>query len=386
MAKVIEKAGLSMVAKGAAAFSVEQGELLNALLLCAKVVPRASTIPLLQCIKFDLKKDTLFITAMSTEQSVLQMMKVTNENNMDGSYCMGAKEGIELVKRMPVGNLSFIQKDSTVTVTYGDRGRANLQVLSAEDFPELPKLTESYFLSCSIDALRKGAHASKFAGSDEKTPVISAVYLYNDNGKLSFVATDRHRIYRHVSEIEIVDADRFENALITAVQFKGIVDSLKSSKVDLAINGNHMVLRDKNIIYFGRLLEGKFPIILPLFDKKKLGTAVQLSRGALDDTLNRMLSLEGVENKRVTLEVDENSEFTIHSQSQTGEICDRFPDGKVDDGFPTVKFNARYLKDALLVGDREVKTVSLRTAGIGLPGYIEFDGDPSVCVVVNQVR
>jgi DNA polymerase-3 subunit beta len=386
MTAIKEKQQWVTTATGTAAFSVEQDELLNALLLCAKVVPRVSTIPLLQCIKFDLKKDTLFVTVMATSQSVLQMLKVTNENGVDGSYLMNGKEGIELVKRMPHGNLSFIQKDSTVTVTYGGRGRANLQVLNAEDFPELPKLKDSYFLSCPIEILRKGAHAFRFAGTDESVPSISSVHLYNESGKLGFMATDRHRIYRYISDILIDDADRFENAMIVASQFKGIVDSLKSSKVDLAIDGNQLVLRDKNIIYFGRLLDGNYPNINFIFDKKNDGTAIQVSRGALDDTLNRMLSLDGVENNRVTMEVNENGEFTIHSQSQTGEICECFPDAKVDDDFPNVKFNARYLRDGLLVGDREVQNVSMRTAGIGHPGYIEFDGDASVVVVINQVR
>ena len=106
----------------------------------------------------------------------------------------------------------------------------------------------------------------------------------------------------------------------------------------------------------------------------------------MDDTLNRMLSLVGVENNRVTLEVNELGEFTIHSRSETGEICESFPDAKADEGFPAVKFNALYLRDALLVGDREVKNVSLRTAGPAAPGFIEYDGDASVVVIVNPVR
>ncbi|MGU3473090.1 DNA polymerase III subunit beta [Paenibacillus sp. D51F] len=386
MAATTEKQ-MGTIATGTAAFSVEQDELLNALVLCAKVVPRSSSIPLLQCIKFDLKKDTLFVTAMDAPaQAVLQMLKVSNEKGVDGSYCMNAREVIELVKRMPHGNLSFTQQDSTVTVNYGERGRANLQVLSSEQYPELPKPANAYFLSCPIEMLRKGAHASKFSGSDEKTPSISSVYLYNASGKLGFMATDRHRIYRYTSEIVIEDTERFQNAMIMAVQFKGIIDSLKSSKVDLAITDSYLVLRDKNIIYFGRLVDGNYPNILHIFERSQEGTAIQVSRAALDDTLNRMLSLDGVENNRVTLEVNEESEFTIHSQSQTGEICESFPGSKVDDGFPTVRFNARYLRDALLVGDREVKNISLRTAGIGQPGYIEYDGDASVIVVVNQVR
>lgn len=154
---------------------------------------------------------------------------------------------------------------------------------------------------------------------------------------MAFMATDRHRCYRYISDIIIEDAERFQSGVIMALQFKGIIDSLKSSKVDLAIDGNQLVLHDKNIIYFGWLLEGTYPNIHCIFAKCKEGTGIQVSRASLDDTLNRMLSLDGVENNRATLEVDENNEFSIQSQSQTGEIYESFPDAKVEDGFPSVK-------------------------------------------------
>jgi DNA polymerase III subunit beta len=382
----IKEKQLGATATGTTAFSIEQDALLNTLLLCAKVVPKTSTIPLLTCIKFQLQGDTLFVFAMDPSQSVLQMLKVTNEKGVNGSYLVSAKEGIELVKRLPHCELSFIQRDSTVTITYGDRGKADLKVLDASEFPALPQLGESNFISAPIEMLRKGALASRYILQDETLPKLSCVNIFNENGRLAFKATDRHRIYRYISDIAIEEQEKFKSAMIPAFQFKGIVDSLKAQKVELAINGHYMVLRETNTVYFGRLMDGEYPDIDHIFKKTKEGTALQVSRSELDDTLNRMLTLDGVENNRVTMEVDEQGEFTMQSQSQTGEICESFPSSKVDDGFPTVKINGRYLRDALLVGDRDVKNVSLRTTGKGVPCFIEFDGDASVCVVVNQVR
>ncbi|QHW35543.1 DNA polymerase III subunit beta (plasmid) [Paenibacillus rhizovicinus] len=378
---------LGTIATGSAAFSVERNDLLDALVLCSKIVPRSNSIPLLQCLKFDLKGDTLFITAMDMpKQAVLQHLSVTNDAGEDASYCLSAKEVIELVKRMPDGNLSFKQQDSTVTLNYGERGRANLKALNSEQYPELPQPGNASFLSCPIEMLRKGAHASRFAGSDENQPAITAVNLYNDEGKLGFVSTNRHRVYRYISDIKIENSEAFREGMIVAVQFKGIIDSLKSPIVGLAITNDYLVLRDKNVVYFGRLLDGAYPNILNVFAKIGEGSALTVSREMLDDTLNRMLSLVGVENNRVTLEVNESGEFTVHSRSETGEICESFPDAKVEDGFPTIKFNGMYLRDALLVGDREVKNITLRTAGASLPGFIEYDGDASVVVVALPVR
>ncbi|MFC5402342.1 DNA polymerase III subunit beta [Cohnella soli] len=382
-----EEKQTGLMTLGKAAFSVERESLLNTLLLCAKIVPKTSAIPLLQCIKLDLKGEVLFITAMDLpEQAVLQFLNVTNDGGQDGSYLLNAKEFIDLVGKMPEGTLSFMQKDSTVTVKYGDRGRANLQALSSEQYPALPEPGNASYLTCPIEMLRKGAHSFRFVGSDESSPALTAVNLYDAEGKLGFMATNRHRVYRYISDIAIDNAESFHSGMIPAIKFKGIVDSLKSSNVDLAVTRNYLVLRDKNVIYFGKLLDGVYPDLNPVFGKIKSGPSFSVLRAMLDDTIKRMLSLVGVENNRVTLEVDESGALTMHSRSATGEICESFPDAKLDGEFPTIKFNAMYLRDALLVGDREVKTISLRTAGPSSPGYIEFDGDTSVVVVVNPVR
>lgn len=381
-----EEKQLGIIATGNMAFQVEKDELLDALLLCAKVVQKRSAIPLLSCIKFDLKGDTLFITAMDLSQAVLRMLKVSNDNGIDGSYLLPAGEAIDFVRKLPSGEVSFTQNDSMVVISYGVRGKAKLSALNSEEYPSLPQLSRGGFISVPIEMLKKGVLASQFTLSDEKTPTLSAIYIHNHHGKLAFMGTDRHRVYRYISDVVIEDPEKFQNAMIPALQIKGIVDSIKASLIDVAIDTKHLVMRDSNTIYFGRLLDGTYPDISHLFNKVKEGAAIKVSRGEMDATLNRMLSLDGVENNRMTLEVDTNGELTVHSHSQTGDICEVFPGSEVDEGFPSIRFNAKYLKEALLVGSRDVKSVSLRTMGIGLPGFIEFDGDDSVIVIVNQVR
>lgn len=77
-------------------FNVEHTSLINALTLCAKVVPKSGSLPILQCVKFNLKGNTLFITAIVMSQSVLQMLKVENKSNVNvnGSYLFPAKRGL----------------------------------------------------------------------------------------------------------------------------------------------------------------------------------------------------------------------------------------------------------------------------------------------------
>jgi DNA polymerase-3 subunit beta len=377
--------GTSEIISKEMSFNVEHDVLMNALLLCAKVVPRSGSIPILQCVKFDLNGNTLFITAMDTAQSVLQMLVVENVGKVNGSYLFPAKEGIELVKRLPHGSLTFNKKDSTVYITYGERGKANLKVLSSEEYPELPKMESGDIISVPIEVMRKGALASRFSLADEKTPALNGIHVYNHDGKVGFVATDRHRIYRYTSDVQIENQETFMDALVNATNFRQIVDSLKDTKtVDLLITRSYLVLRDKSIIYFGRLIDATFPDTSRIFNRMEIGTSVTLSRGELDDTLNRALSLDAT-NNRVTMEVNEEGIFVLHAESENSELCEQFTNAKIGIDFPHIKFNGRYLRDALLIGDRECKNVLLRVSECKMPAFLFMDGDPSVVVVVNPV-
>ncbi|MFE5321535.1 DNA polymerase III subunit beta [Paenibacillus sp. NPDC056579] len=366
-------------------FHVEHDVIMNALTLCAKIVPRSGAVPILGNIKFDLMGHTLFITAMDASQSTLQMVKVKNESNLNGSYLFPAKEGIELVKRLPHGNLTFTKEDSTVFITYGKRGKASITVLKAEEYPQLPKLEQTEILNIPIEVLRKGAMASRFASADETTPSITGIHIYNQNGKLAFIATDRHRAYRFISEISIENQETFENAIIPALSFKQIVDSLKTDQVECFVTSSYLVLKDKNIVYFGRLIDAIYPDLSHIYAGVEEGTFVTLLRSELDETLNRALSLDA-ENNRVTLEVNEQGTFVLHTRSQTSELCEEFSNVKVGPGFPTMKFNGRYLRDALLVGDREVQYVTLKVSGNMKSGFMKMDKDPTVVVIVNPVK
>lgn len=367
------------------AFVVDHGALMNALTICGKVIPKTSAIPIMKTIKFDLNGDTLFITAVDVSQSVLQMLEVKNTGGVTGSYLFPAKEGIELIKRLPAGSLTLTRKESSVYVHYGKSGKANLSVLDSDEFPALPALGNAEMIPISLETLRRAAVASLFTSTDEKTPAINGIHLYNHGGKLGFQATDRHRISRFVSDVSIDNPETFVSSIVPAQNFKQIVDSLKDSMgIQLAVTSTYLILRDKNIVYFGRLIDATFPDLTTAFKGEDQGIKITLSKEELDKTLYRALSLDA-QNNRVTMEIDETGEFVVHTQSENSALCEGFPTAIInakEGSFPVMKFNGKYLREALLLGNKGTKNVQIRVSGSKNPGYLTLEGDPSVTAVL----
>ncbi|MFC7677812.1 hypothetical protein [Paenibacillus sp. GCM10028914] len=72
---------------------------------------------------------------MAIDQAVVQSLDVENTNMVSGEFLFPVWEGIDLVRKLPKGNLTFTQKDSLVYISSGSRGgQATLKVLSAEEY------------------------------------------------------------------------------------------------------------------------------------------------------------------------------------------------------------------------------------------------------------
>ncbi|MDK8193143.1 DNA polymerase III subunit beta [Paenibacillus sp. UMB7766-LJ446] len=369
------------------AFEIEHEDILNILSICEKIVPKVATIPILKNIKFNLDGDTLFITAVDTEQSLLQMVKIHNMGEQKGSFLFPAKEGIELVKRLPNGKLTFVKENWTLFVNYGRRGKATLTILSAEEYPTLPQPVVDEFIQVPTDVLKKGALGKEMALIDEATPALTGICISNFDGMLGFVATDRHRVYKYVSNVEVTE-EQIQTSLISARSFKQIVDSFKCERVDICLTEHYLVIRESSTIYFGRLMDANFPLdaLESIMSNAEKGTLITFSRHELEDSLNRALSLDA-KNNRISLEIEEaTGSLVLHSQSETSEVSEYFEDAIIDGECPIMKFNGKYLKEASKMGDKNINRVLLRVRSSGSPGFLSFEADPSVTIVINPVR
>ncbi len=366
------------------AFEVGQEVLMNCLDICGKIVPKtANVMPILQTVKFELKGNLLLITATDINQSLMYKVDVKNTGGVNGSYLFPAKEGIELIKRLPKKSLILAKQETNLLINYGASRTASLRILDSEQFPPLPNVETVELQAISYETLRRASIGALFASGNESTPQLLGIHISNHEGKITFAATDRHRVFRYISDVEILDSESFLTGIIHAKSFKHIVASFKDEKhIEMGMSKNYLILRNSSMVYFGKLLEAEFPDLRSIFKAADQGTGVTLQKEELDNTLFRALSLES-ENHRVTFEVDESGEFIIHKASENSELREGFPDAVVESNeFPTLKLNGKFVRDALLMGDPDVKTVHFKVTGSKSPMYVTFEGDPSVIAIL----
>ncbi|ALS09992.1 hypothetical protein ABE82_26645 (plasmid) [Paenibacillus peoriae] len=373
-------------------FEVDSKVLIEAFNVCSKIIPTSSHVPLLQCIKFEVFKENLFITAMNTDQSVMQIVPVSNMSGGNGSYLFPAKEGMELIKRLPAGKLKLSRHENLVSVFYGTKNKkTTLRVLSSEEFPKLPSLQSKEIYQIPIAVLLRGTQAAKFAANDTNRPILNGINIAQLGDKLVFMATDTHRFFRYVSPIQASDSEPFRSITVPAEIFSKFVEQVgKYTQVlEMFVSGERLILRSDSFVFFCSLLEGTYPDLNRLLTQTNEGESVQVQLAEFTEVLYQSLSVKKTDHK-ITLSGSPSQNLSFHSVSENMEIYEEFDTSSVSEEFESINFNGEFIYEALTLLNKakvaNLQVANLQITGSLKPTFVTFPDEPDILMGLMPIR
>ena len=177
-------------------FSVSSSELLSGLMSVSKVIVPKPTNSILENFLFQLKGNTLTVTASDGETTLradIPIAQVTEE----GSTAVPAKLLTDSLKEFPDQPLSFsVDAGSSVMDIVWASGASKIPCFDAADFPELPvigEISESVIIPSAI--LLDGINNTIYATAEEELrPVMNGIFFDIDPEVTTLVASDAHKL------------------------------------------------------------------------------------------------------------------------------------------------------------------------------------------------
>ena len=177
-------------------FSVSSSELLGGLMSVSKVIVPKPTNSILENFLFQLKGNTLTVTASDGETTLradIPIAQVTEE----GSTAVPAKLLTDSLKEFPDQPLSFsVDAGSSVMDIVWASGASKIPCFDAADFPELPvigEISESVIIPSAI--LLDGINNTIYATAEEELrPVMNGIFFDIDPEVTTLVASDAHKL------------------------------------------------------------------------------------------------------------------------------------------------------------------------------------------------
>ncbi len=334
-------------------FSIAKDTFLKALHRVQGVIENRKTMPILSNVLIEAGNNQIDVNATDLEVGMRSSYsaRVTKE----GKITVSAKKLYEIIKELPEEDVHFSTKDNDWIELRCGKAYFTLVGLASEEFPFFPCIKDSVFLALDGTVLRKMIDMTSYAICHDETKYnLNGAFIkaVDENGStvLRMVATDGHRLALAEQEIATGVADELKNGVI--LPKKGIFELKKMAEDDenqimISFLDNNAVVKKKDSVVLMRLVDGYFPDytrVMPVENDK----TVTICREDLIHSLRRMAILSSEKFKGIMMNLKDGGMEISANNPELGEARESI---EVSYSGPelAVRFNARYLLDALAV-------------------------------------
>jgi len=289
-------------------FVVSSSELLGHLQAISRVISSKNTLPILDNFLFNLSGNDLEITASDLESTLITRMKLENTDG-DGTIALPARILLDTLKEFSVQPLTFDINLSTMAVVISsENGKFNVVGQNGIDFPALPaiKKDKKFSFNISADVLLDGITRTLFAtADDELRPVMGGIFVEASTDKITFVASDAHKLVRYQrSDVHADDSASFILPKKPASLLKNILPKEEGPvKVEFDDKNAFFNLSDHKVVC--RLVEGNYPnynSVIPKNNPRK----ITVDRVEFYNTLKRVSVFSNQASNLVKLQLKGN--------------------------------------------------------------------------------
>lgn len=289
-------------------FVVSSSELLGHLQAISRVISSKNTLPILDNFLFNLSGNDLEITASDLESTMITRMKLENTDG-DGTIALPARILLDTLKEFPVQPLTFdINPGTMAVVISSENGKFNVVGQNGIDFPALPaiKKDKKFSFRINADVLLAGISRTIFAtADDELRPVMGGIFVEASADKITFVASDAHKLVRYQrADAHADDSASFILPKKPASLLKNILPKEEGAvMVEFDDKNAFFNLSDHKVVC--RLVEGNYPnytSVIPKNNPRK----ITIDRVEFYNTLKRVSVFSNQASNLVKLQLKGN--------------------------------------------------------------------------------
>ncbi|OYD07911.1 DNA polymerase III subunit beta [Paludifilum halophilum] len=343
-------------------FRISRSALVEAVSQVSKAVSQKTTVPILTGVKASVDEDGLWLTGSNSDLTIQVCVPVKKDDKEQvkvetiGSVVLPGRIFSDIVRKLPGKSVDWVVDEQWKTILRSEQAQFELKGLDPEEYPRLPQLREDRMFSLPADLLKSMIRQTGFAVStSEARGVLTGVLWQISSGKLTFVATDSHRLSRRQADVEAPEDLSVENVVVPGKSLSelGKILADQTGWVDVVLSENQVMVRADNLLFFSRLLDGTYPDtnrVIPNSGK----TEVLLNTKELLQSVDRaaLISRDGQDNViKWTMKGEDTVQ--VHSASQdVGSVLEEVG-AQVNGEEMSISFNAQFMLEALRAVDSD---------------------------------
>lgn len=369
-------------------FTISKERLLKSLLIAAKAIGSKSANPTLLCYKIEMNAGGLEITSSNADISVWTSVPVTENgeeiirNSSFGSILINAHILTEVVRKLGGEEVSVEIIDGVIAQLDDGKSFFRLNCMNADEYPDIDMEKPGLPFSVSGADLELLVDQTAFAALDKDTrPVLTAINLRAEGGKLTATATDSARLSR--KSVDIDEGLRFS----VNVPAKTLIDVTNlfdpGTDVEVSASGEKVVFAFGNTLVRSRLIGGDYPIS-PSIVPQNFNHFLNANSRELLSAIDRVSVLSTDRSSIVRLSMSADGVSVSSSGDQIGNGSDPLNETEFSGEPLEISFNALFVSQAVRALGSEDVVFSF--VGEMKPFVIKNPEDDSVIELVTPIR
>lgn len=348
--------------------STSSEELLKALQTLSKGIPARSTLPILNCVLFEVENES--VSLRSTDLEITICCKLEASIEQPGSAAIPLQTLMDITNEMPDTRITLSVDDDQRIELSTNTGVYDLMGKPVEEFPALPEVDNRKASGVESNVLKEIIRMTAFAISkDELKPALTGVLFRFEEKSLTAVATDGHRLVRYVRND--FESKEFSGDVIIPKKFLNLMNSLLTTieSVQIWMGENNLTANVGSHSIFTRIIDERYPdfeSVIPTDNDKD----VLVERDALLSAVRRVSIFSNRSTNQIALEVLNDKAIVRTEDPEKASKAKEDIPVKLNGDNITVGYNAAYLKDILMHLKSQNITIRLKSpisAGLILP-------------------
>ncbi len=352
-------------------FTINRPAFINQLNNVLRAISSKTTIPILTGLKMVVTDHSVILTGSDADITIESTLDAGDSSyglsiEEPGAIVLPARFFNEVIKKLP-------DKQATIEVFNGlqvriTSGTAEFTIngQDANNYPHLPEVESENTVELASDMLREVIDQTRIAVSkQESRPILTGIHVTLNNGILTAVATDSHRLAQRKVELPET-ADRDFDIVLPGASMTELAKMIVDEKdgVKMQITENQALFIFGNTHFYSRLLEGNYPETSRLIPESS-DTRLEITASDLLASIERA-SLLSHESRNNVVKLSVNPENKIATVSGTsadvGNVEEEINADQIVGNPLEISFNPDYMRDALKSFGQTKILISFTTA------------------------
>ena len=330
---------------------IKQATLIEHLNYVIKGISSKNIIPVLNCIKFELNDEGLYLTSTDNEIAIKTFIKADEIENIEkcGKIVVSGRYIYDIIKKLPNTNVKIEEViDNKIYITT-ENSEFTLNCNEKDEFPEIDLSDTKTPVYINKKVFKNIIRQTAFATSlQESRPVLTGINFKINGNTLECTATDSYRLARKKVEIN----SSLENDINIVIPNRNLNELLKllneeDNDIEIHIFNNKVIFKFNTIIMMTRLINGTYPDTSKLIPEEfKVKFIVNLNEYL--EAIDRA-SLLTNETDKNTIKLESKNDLAIVSSSipEIGNVEEKVYIKRESDEDIHIAFSSKYMMDAI---------------------------------------